>query len=117
MDPLAEETFELYSYTGNNPIMFTDPTGMSKDDIIVLLSNSQTGHLTGHQAILVGNDKNGWTYFSLDGDSFNYEGNDQYTIANFSSLNEFANSEHNTFKNDYDDGKGLKLQKEIIMEK
>ena len=35
VDPLAEETMEPYLYTGNNPIMFTDPTGMSKDDIII----------------------------------------------------------------------------------
>ena len=30
VDPLAEKTMEPYLYTGNNPIMFTDPTGMSK---------------------------------------------------------------------------------------
>src|SRR5690606_22100067 len=35
VDPLAEQTMEPYLYTGNNPIMFTDPTGMSKDGIII----------------------------------------------------------------------------------
>src|SRR5690554_4446408 len=33
VDPLAKQTMEPYSYVGNNPIMFTDPTGMSKDGI------------------------------------------------------------------------------------
>jgi len=39
VDPLAEQTFEPYSYTGNNPIMFTNPTGMSKDDIYLNARN------------------------------------------------------------------------------
>ena len=32
VDPLAEQTMEPYLYTGNNPIRYVDPTGMSKDD-------------------------------------------------------------------------------------
>ncbi|MDQ8015226.1 MAG: RHS repeat-associated core domain-containing protein, partial [Flavobacterium nitrogenifigens] len=45
LDPLAEQTMEPYLYTGNNPIMFTDPTGMSKsgiDGIIIRESANNT---------------------------------------------------------------------------
>ena len=31
LDPLVEKTVQSYYYTGNNPIMFTDPDWMSKD--------------------------------------------------------------------------------------
>src|SRR5690606_3835230 len=31
VDPLTEKTMEPYLYTGNNPIMFTEPAGMSKE--------------------------------------------------------------------------------------
>jgi len=40
VDPLAEETMTPHQYVTNNPIMFTDPTGMSKDGIIVGNDNS-----------------------------------------------------------------------------
>src|SRR5690554_973226 len=44
VDPLAEQTFEPYSYVGNNPIMFTDPTGMSKDGIFIDENGREIGN-------------------------------------------------------------------------
>jgi len=46
VDPLAEKTMEPYLYTGNNPIMFTDPTGMAKDDIIIRGENNSSITIT-----------------------------------------------------------------------
>jgi hypothetical protein len=31
VDPLVEQTFEPYIYAGNNPVLYTDPTGMNKE--------------------------------------------------------------------------------------
>jgi hypothetical protein len=65
-------------------------------------TGSDTAHRWGHQAILVGDDKKGWTYYSLDGD-WTGTNNDSYTIKNFDNLEQFSKSEFNTFKKDYDD--------------
>jgi hypothetical protein len=65
-------------------------------------------------AVLIGSDKTGWRYMSYDYDEGENKGskansrNNVYTTKNFKSLEEFKNSEYNSFKSDYDDGQGLK---------
>lgn len=62
-------------------------------------------HPTGHQAILIGNDIDGWYYYSFDG-TIGENGNDGKTNGKyFKTLNDFSNSEYNTYKDNYDDGK------------
>src|SRR5690606_15116941 len=45
VDPLAEQTMEPYLYTGNNPIMFTDPTGMEAEGIDDVRFRDRKGNL------------------------------------------------------------------------
>lgn len=84
--------------------MFTDPTGMSKEDIIVLLGYKRgNGHITGHMAMLIGDDENGWMYYSMDGgDSAS---TDRHTIETFKSIKEFNESPHSAYRSNYDKGK------------
>ncbi|KFF09179.1 SpvB/TcaC N-terminal domain-containing protein [Chryseobacterium luteum] len=125
VDPLAEKYPSLspYIYVANNPINAIDPDGRD----IIILSHGSRGktsrdggkthghrHIVGHMAVLIGNDKTGWRYMSYDYDKGTNKGrgksgkNDVYTEKVFKTLNEFKNSEHNTFKDDYDDGQGLR---------
>jgi len=115
--------FSPYCAMINNPINVIDPDGR---DIIVLSHGSRSAtsvdggktnahaHLVGHMAVLIGNDKTGWTYLSYDFDEGTNKGrgksgaNDVYTETTFKTLADFKNSEHNTFKDDYDDGQGTK---------
>ena len=60
-DPLGEFAgLNLYRFVDNNPINLFDPDG---HDVVYLLDPSVSFH--GHAAILIGNDQNGWHYFSF----------------------------------------------------
>ncbi len=69
-DPIAENAgYNLFSYCLNLPIRYTDPFGLDTAIVITPRNRGFPGY--GHCAVLVGNDKDGWTYFSnsLGGDA------------------------------------------------
>jgi RHS repeat-associated protein len=113
LDPLMAKYPQLspYNFVDNSPIYCKDGDGR---DIIVLCGNIQltkdpdAKHIVGHQAALIGNDETGWDFYSFDRDKASADGsNDNFTSGkHFGSLEEFRNSEYNSFKDDYDDGKG-----------
>ncbi len=99
VDPLAEEfaTWSPYVYTFNNPVNWRDPDGRSAKslrDIILLKDNQGAGPGNnlpgfGHNAVLVGDNKTGWVYYSKDGPG---EGGFDHSRIPFTSIKEAFNS-------------------------
>jgi hypothetical protein len=81
-----------YLVFANNPILYADPDG--KD--IIVLGNSSGARGTGHGAILVGDNKNGWTYISKDGFTGSAFGSKpKFIVQKFDNIEQFRNSVHN----------------------
>ncbi|WP_413614610.1 RHS repeat domain-containing protein [Flavobacterium sp. N2155] len=74
VDPLAEQTMTPYQYVTNNPIMFTDPTGMTAEPVYDVEGN----HL--------GNTKEGFT-----GDIIIYNGDKDKSFFENMTAEEFMN--------------------------
>ena len=80
----------------NNSLTIKAPLFVEVDDIIVL-GNTAGADGYGHQAVLIGNEKNGWTYISKDGAerSGSGWGKSRYVVKTYKTLREFADSVHN----------------------
>jgi RHS repeat-associated protein len=93
-DPLQMNYADLspYNFVSNMPISAIDPDGRD----IIVLADREAAKGAGHQAVLIGDDKNGWMYISKDGaDNGGAIGKPGFTITQFKNLEEFRNSPHN----------------------
>jgi len=105
-DPLAERTMTPYQYVHNNPIMFTDPTGMEADGIIIRGANGQE-HTYGEETKYTGNDKFiKQTLSDIDEIKKSSEGN--YMIERLDTSNNDFIIQESTSKNDFQPDSMLK---------
>lgn len=104
VDPSCEKYYYMspYAYCANNFVNAIDPDGR---DIVILL-DPKGAQRFGHAAMLIGNDKDGWKYYSKDG-----VGDDESSPMSgaskkvkgvlFSTINDFNKSDNALVHNGY----------------
>jgi RHS repeat-associated protein len=65
IDPLAEKfnRYTPYAYVVNDPINGIDPDGRD----VIFLADSKAVPVAGHGAVIVGSERDGWYYYSMNG--------------------------------------------------
>jgi RHS repeat-associated protein len=89
------QLWNLYAYCANNPITHFDPDGRD----VILLNKSNLIYGDGHNAVLIGRDKDkngigGWEYKSKDGLNKIASGNDVNSTEIFDTLTDFKKSDY-----------------------
>ncbi|GAA4152020.1 hypothetical protein GCM10022217_06460 [Chryseobacterium ginsenosidimutans] len=84
VDELSEKfsSYSNYAYVINDPINGFDPDGRD----VIFLADSKAVPVGGHGAIIVGNEKDGWYYYSMNGTG---EGSSPYGDSKIQILGHF----------------------------
>ncbi|WP_253687445.1 MULTISPECIES: RHS repeat domain-containing protein [unclassified Treponema] len=97
----------VYHYAGNNPVKYTDPDGRD----IILLNRSYGAGGFGHNAVLIGNDTDGWYYYSKDGKADGNQNGIRFDNLNaFRQANNKVVGKNNEYGASFNYDKGYQLK-------
>jgi hypothetical protein len=96
------KNFGLYTYCHQNPVIAIDPDGND----VILLNDPKAAALSGHNGVLIGNEKSGWTYYAKNGYASNTTMISNNKIpensgVSFKSLSDFEKTQPKLDKHNY----------------
>ena len=115
VDPLASDfpDWNPYNSTLNNTVRLIDPDGRGPTDFIYLwMKNAPFGYpISGHSAVLIGNDKTGYKFYNMTGNSLP-NGNAEIVKQDFVSVQKFNDDINNGNGQSYELGFRIKTSEQ-----